>query len=136
MKHDIYFVILPNSELVSKIEKSGAPEISDIGRPVMWSGVEYDKSNLAHGDLDLLAKILFLDVLRRERGAEPGFVDVFVHMEITEAYFNAHWILHRAPLDMSIDIAIEDAIASGTIDDVTRAGRGRIDEFLESYRKE
>ena len=135
MKHDIYFLISPNAELVSKLGRVNAPEMADLGQPVMWSGVEYDKSHLSHGELDRLAKILFLDVLRRERGSETGFVDVFGDIEIIEAYFDAHWALQRVPLDMSIDIAIEDAIASGTIDDVGRAGGAPIDEFLESCRK-
>lgn len=135
MKHDIYFLISPNAELVSKLERVNAPGMADLGRPVMWSGVEYDKSHLSHGDLDRLAKILFLDVLRRERGSETGFVDVFADMKNIEAYFDAHWVLQRVPLDMSIDIAIEDAVASGTIDDVGRAGGDPIDEFLEGYRK-
>lgn len=135
MKHDIYFLISPNSELVSKLERINAPGMLDLGRPVMWSGVEYDKSNLSHDDLDRLTKILFLDVLCRERRSEPGFVDVFVKIEITETYFDAHWVLQRTPLDMSIDIAIEDSIASGTIDDVERAGGDRLVEFLASFRK-
>jgi len=135
MKHNIYYVIAPSAELVSKLERINAPGMSDLRVPVMWSGVEYDKSHLSHGDLDRLAKILFLDVLRRERGSEPGFVGVFGEIKFTEAYFDAHWVLQRAALDMSIDIAIEDAIASGTIDEVGRAGGDKIDEFLESYRK-
>jgi len=98
----------------------------------MGSGAECDKANVSHEDFDLLAKILFLDVLKRERGTAPSFGDVFASMEITEAYFDSHWTLQRVPLDMAFDFASGDAIASGTIDDVIFAGSRRFD-LLRSY---
>jgi hypothetical protein len=74
--------------------------MSDLGRPVIWSDVEYVKSDVSHEDFDLLAKILFLDILKRERGSAPGFGGVFAGMEIAEEYFDSHWTLQRVPLDM------------------------------------
>lgn len=135
MRHDIYFVIAPNATLVSRLEEMDTGEMSDLRDPVMWSGFEFDKGGLAEKGLDRLIKLLFLDVLRREQISEPRFHDIFDGLQISEAYFDLLWTIQRPPLDMSVDIAIADALASGTIDEIESAGGDAIGSYLVNYRK-
>lgn len=134
MKHTSYFLITPKAELISRLQETSDSGLVDLMEPVMWSGAEHDKSRLQHSDVELLAKILFLDTLLRERNSEVGFKKAFVDLAITENYFNSLWTLQRTQLDMSIEIAIEDAVASGTIDSIGSTGNERVDELLAFYR--
>lgn len=133
MKHTNYFLISPKTELISRLQERASP-LADLAQPVMWSGAEYDKSRLEPASADLLIKLLFLDTLIRERSATVDFKGIFPDTKVSESYFNSLWTLQRVQLDMSMEISIEDAIASGTIKSIRNTGNEQVDKLLEFYR--
>lgn len=134
MKHTVYFLFSPRLELVSRLQALASGDTFDLLQPIMWSGSEFDKTSLQHADLDMLAKIFFLDTLHRERGSEIEFSKIFPNLRISVNYFDSLWSIRRVKLDMSIEIAIEDAIESGTINSIESTNNERIDELLSLYR--
>lgn len=134
MKHTVYFLISPNSELVSRLRSLAGTDLSDLFQPIMWSGSEFDKTRLQHTDLDVLIKIFFLDTLLRERSSSNEFGKTFPEMTISASFFDAFWSLQRIQLDMSIEIAIEDSIESGTIHAIESTKNERVNELLDFYR--
>jgi hypothetical protein len=134
MKHTSYFLITPKPELFDRLNRSGSAALSDLSKPVMWSGDEHGKSRLLHSDVELLVKMLFLDVLRRERGRDETFNAVFKGLATTGEYFDSLWSLVRVPIDMSVEDAIADAVDSGTVDSLAKAGNERVNEVLALHR--
>lgn len=134
MRHAVYFLISPRPELFLRLQALAGGDISDLLSPIIWSGSEFDKTSLQHEDLDLMAKIFFLDTLHRERVVEIEFSNAFPDFHVSVNYFDSLWNIQRVKLDMSIEVAIEDAIESGTIHSIGPTNNGRIDELLSFYR--
>lgn len=134
MKHTVYFLITPKPELVSRFQCLAGEDFCDLLQPIMWSGSEFDKTSLQHADLDVLVKIFFLDMLHRERRTEIEFLKVFPEMVVSADYFDSLWSIQRVQLDMSIEIAIEDAIESGTINSIESSNNEQIEKVLAYYR--
>lgn len=130
MRHTSYFLIAPKSSLTQRLEHNHAPNLLDLNLPVVWSGEESDKSILSPNDYDSMVKILFLDVLNRERNHENGFDSAFYDYSLSEQYFDTLWTILRIPLDMSVEFAIKDSLASGTFDAVKTAGNSRVKTWL------
>lgn len=134
MKHTVYFLISPKLELVARLQASAGGGFSDLMQPIIWSGSEFDKTSLEHADLDMLTKLFFLDTLKRERSSEIEFSKPFSDLHISSDYFDSLWNIQRIQLDMSIEIAIDDAIESGTIHAIERTNNERINDLLDLYR--
>lgn len=134
MRHTVYFLISSKPELVLRLQASANGNLSDLLQPIMWSGSEFDKTSLQHADLDLLVKIFFLDTLHRERGSDIEFSKVFPDFHVSANYFDSLWNIQRVQLDMSIEVAIEDAIESETVHSIDPTNNERIDELLSLYR--
>lgn len=129
MKRTSYFLIIPRSTLVERLQEARVRDLSDLSRSVMWSGGEHDRSLLQHSDVEELVKVLFLDVLLRERGSHAEFANLFPMLVRTAEYFDVLWMLERVDLDMSIEDAIEDALITGSLGALS-SGNARINEFL------
>jgi hypothetical protein len=99
----------------------------------MWSGAEHDRGVLLHTDVELLTKLLFLDVLGRERQANKAFSFVFGDLSISAEYFDRLWIIERVRVDMSVEDAISDAIETGTVQTVIEHGNERIKKVIFAY---
>jgi len=130
MRHTNYFLISPNASLIARLHAEKTPELLDLAQPVVWSGDEADKSNLSPNDYEFIVKILFLDVLKREHKEEIEFETVFFDFSISDSYFNLFWTLRRIPLDMSVEIALQDSLATGTLDLLKKVGNERVQTWL------
>lgn len=135
MKRERYFLIAPKAGLVARLTGSLATDLMDLAAPVMWTGDEYDRSYFSSTDMDELVKVLFLDTLRRERGTQKSFAAVFGDWSLSGTYFDAWWSFQRVDVDMSVDIAIRDAIATGSFGSVRGAVNPEIAEWMDEYRQ-
>ena len=135
MKLTQYFLIAPLPQVTERLKSNSvSPEFESIARPVLWSAGEHDKGTLSHTDLDSLVKLLFLDVLQREQGAGEKFSAVFPGFIVAESFFDLNWSATRVALDMTTEDALDDAIASRSIESWTPTGNERIDTVLGQRR--
>jgi hypothetical protein len=137
MQHTSYFLISPTPELARRITDSGAPDLADLAEPMLWSANEPDRGMLSPAETELLAKLLFVDALRRERGAHPMFEALFGGLRPGEAGFNAFFTLRRTPLDTSVEEALSDALDEGTANTLLNelaAHQPRLAEYLRIAR--
>lgn len=133
MQHTSYFLISPAAELARRITEAAAPELADLAQPMLWSASEPDRGMLTPSETELLAKLLFVDALRRERGGHPEFEALFSGLQPGAAGFDAFFTLRRTPLDTSVEDALADALDAGTAD--TLAGEHpRLAEYLRIAR--
>lgn len=113
MQHTSYFLITPAADLARLITEAGAPELADLAEPMLWSANEPDRGMLTPAEMELLAKLLFVDALRRERGGHPKFEALFAGLRPGTAGFDAFFTLRRTPLDTSVEDALADALDEG-----------------------
>ena len=135
MKHERYFLITARRELIARLDSCAAADLMDLTEPVMWTGDEYDRSLFAHECTDELVKLLFLDTLRRERGTGRSFGKVFDQWSLSESYFNGWWLFGRVDIDMSVGIALTDALETGSIDALRLAASNDLAEWIDRYRQ-
>ena len=139
MQHTSYFLISPTAELARRINEAGAPELADLAEPMLWSANEPDRGMLTPAEMELLAKLLFADALRRERGGHPKFEALFGGLRPSVAGFDALFTLRRTPLDTSVEDALSDALddegsASSLANELT-ADHPRLAEYLRIARQ-
>jgi hypothetical protein len=134
MQHTSYFLISPTAELARRITEAGAPELADLAEPMLWSANEPDRGMLTPAETELLAKLLFVDALRRERGGHPKFEALFRGLRPGAAGFDAFFTLQRAPLDMSVEEALADALDEGTAETLATE-HPRLAEYLRLARQ-
>lgn len=134
MQHTSYFLISPTAELARRITETGAPELADLAAPMLWSANEPDRGMLAPTELELLAKLLFVDALRRERGRHPTFESLFNGLQPGAAGFDAFFTLKRTPLDMSVEDALADALDEGTAETLANE-HPRLAEYIRLARE-
>jgi hypothetical protein len=115
MKHISHFLITPRKYLNDRFNDVADNSLSDLVDPVLWSDSEVDKGEMTTTDYEHLVKVLFVDTLVRERSSENGFSDIFGDLKVSESSFDLFWNLRRIDLDWSVDDALEDAMASGSI---------------------
>jgi hypothetical protein len=134
MKHKAYFLISPTQELVEKVRRSGSESLCDLAESTLWSNDESDRSVLLRSDVDALVKLLFVDMVKRERSGEVAFRFLFGDMPVTTDSFDSNWGLSRIPLDMTVEDALDDAVQSGSINSMLPSGNERLDEVLLEYQ--
>lgn len=134
MQHTSYFLISPTAHLARRIADAGAPELADLAEPLLWSANEPDRGMLSPAEMELLAKLLFVDALRRERGAHPKFEALFAGLQPGEAGFDAFFSLKRTPLDNSVEDALSDALDEGNASTLA-ADHPRLAEYLRIARE-
>src|SRR6185312_5109577 len=132
--HKIFFLIMPEPGFVERIERSGSELLLDLARPTLWSGDESDRSVLQRSDMDTLVKLLFADLVIRERSGDVAFKDLFKNVTLTTDFFDAHWVLSRIPLDMTIEDALEDSLRSESVSSMLPSGSSRLDDVLLEYQ--
>jgi len=130
-----YFLITPKPVLADRLTKLGGEDLADLRAPVMWSDVEYDRGLLQSGDFELLVKLLFLDTLKRERGDDRAFTRVFSGLYISAEYFDSLWEFRRVLIDSTVDDAIADALASGSLQAVMEHSNERVRQALATINK-
>jgi hypothetical protein len=133
MQHTSYFLISPTAELARRITEAGAPELADLAEPMLWSANEPDRGMLTPQETELLAKLLFVDALRRERGGHPEFAALFAGLQPGAAGFDAFFTLRRTPLDTCVEDALADALDEGTADTLAQA-QPRLAEYIRMAR--
>ena len=133
MQHTSYFLISPTAELARRITEAGAPELADLAEPMLWSANEPDRGMLTPAETELLAKLLFVDALRRERGGHPKFEALFSGLRPGASGFDAFFTLQRTPLDMSLEDAMSDALDAGTAETLANE-HPRLAEYLRIAR--
>ena len=89
---------------------------------------------LAPQETELLAKLLFVDALRRERGGHLKFDELFSGLRPGAAGFDAFFTLQRAPLDMSVEEALADALEEGTAETLAPE-HPRLAEYIRLARQ-
>lgn len=134
MQHTSYFLISPTADLARRITESGASELADLAGPMLWSANEPDRGMLTPAELELLAKLLFVDALRRERGGHPKFEALFGRMQAGSAGFDTFFTLHRTPLDTSVEDALADALEEGTAETLAPE-HPRLAEYIRLARQ-
>lgn len=134
MKHKIYFLISPKLWFVEKIREAGSESLSDLTKPVLWSGDESDRSALLHSDMDSLVKLIFVETLQRERSGGAAFWRVFENVRVATEFFDNYWSLVRIPLDMSVEDALEDSLQGGNFGSLLPTGNSRLDAVLAEYQ--
>jgi hypothetical protein len=134
MQHTSYFLISPTAELARRITEASAPELADLAAPMLWSANEPDRGMLTPAELELLAKLLFVDALRRERGGHPKFEALFSGLKPGTAGFDAFFTLQRTPLDTSVEDALSDALDEGTADSLVNE-HPRLAEYIRIARE-
>jgi len=132
MRHTNYFLISPKASLIARLHAEKDRESSDLAQPVVWSGEEADKSNLSSNDYESIVKLLFLDILKRELKEDSRFEIIFFDFSISDSYFDLFWTLQRIPLDMSVEIALQDSLATGTLDLLKQVGNERVKIWLNN----
>lgn len=125
-----YFLITPRPVLVDRLTTFGGEELADLRARVMWSDLEYDRGLLHRADFELLVKLLFLDTLKREREDGQAFSQVFPDLSINAGYFDSLWEFERFGIESTVNDAISDAIASGTLHSVMEHANDRLRQAL------
>lgn len=125
-----YFLITPKPVLADRLAEFGGEELADLRAPVIWEDAEYDRGLLQREDFELLVKLLFLDTLTRECTDDKAFSQVFPRLYISAEYFDALWELERALIDSTVDDAIADALASGTLQALMEHSNERVRQAL------
>lgn len=134
MRSVAYFLITPRPILIARLSTSEAAELADLRNPVLWSDIEYDKGLLLHSDFELLAKLLFLDTLRRERKSDEAFSAAFAELSISGDYFDSLWKFERILLE-TVEEAISLAIEADSFQEVLENSNDRIKEALSDRVK-
>jgi len=135
MKHESHFLITPRPELVTRLGSMTGSPLEDLGEPVIWSGNEGGRGGFSPEEMETFVKVLFLDALRRERGDSEEFEHVLPALQTTRDFFDSLWSLRRVEIDMTVEVAIADAAATGTLDKIAPTGSERVDEWLKVLRK-
>lgn len=131
-----FFLITPKPALIDRLTRLGGDGLPDLRVPVMWSDVEYDRGLLQREDFELLLKLLFLDTLKRERGDDRAFSQVFGGLSISAEYFDSLWEFERVLIDSTVDDALADAVASGTMQSVLDHSNERIRRALATVNSQ
>lgn len=131
MKHIGHFIISPRSTLLDRLANLDPTDSLGLAPSVIWTADEYDRGSLLRTDVDLLTKLLFLDMLHRERSMEKQFPSIFPDFILKDSYFDSLWLLQRIRLDMSMEDAIDEAIEAKTLDSLLGRGNERIDEVIK-----
>ena len=133
MKHKTFFLVSPKPEFVEKVRRSGSESLSDLAESTLWSGDESDRSVLQRSDTEALVKLLFVDLVNRERSGDAAFKGVLENISMTTDFFDDHWSLSRIPLDMTVEDALEDSLQTGSIRSMLPSGSSRLDQVLVEY---
>jgi hypothetical protein len=134
--HTGYFLITPRPELVSRIERAGGSELSDLAEARLWTAVEYDKGSLSQTDTELLVKFMFVDTVVRENESIAGYEVVFPELSLSEKAFDSNWQLTRIGLIDTVAEAVTDAIDTDSIDAlIDAAPNERLKEYLLTRRE-
>ena len=133
MKATVYFLFLPKSQLISRIDSKNYLGLNEFLSPILWTGDLPSRHDLKIADQDSVLKILFLDTVRRERNDTNSFAEVFFDLNLTIEYFDSLWSLQRIETDMYVDFALDDAVNTKTINGFINTGSKAVDVWFAAY---
>lgn len=134
MRYTVNYLVSPRQALIDDIERLDARGLVDIVEPLLWSALESDKTNFKPADRDALVKLLFVDMIMRERSDAPAYAQVFDGLSATLTGFDRYWTLVRVEFDTSVEDALEESFKYGDIDSMVPTGSKDLDEFLIESR--